>query len=80
MASPTPIRSTAPKASRLLTPQETADYLGLPEHTIAKWRSERKGPPYLKLEGRLVRYAASDLDRWLDEQRVFPQDSSKPGA
>jgi hypothetical protein len=34
----------------------------------------------LKLEGRLVRYAASDLDRWLDEQRVFPQDSSKPGA
>jgi hypothetical protein len=45
MAIPIKLGTVTPKASRLLTPQETADYLGLPEHTLAKWRSERRGPP-----------------------------------
>jgi excisionase family DNA binding protein len=64
MATPTPIRTVAPKASRLLRPKEVADYLGLPEHTLAKWRSERRGPPWMKLE-RLVRYRREDIDEWI---------------
>ncbi len=53
------------KPKTLLTPQEAAAFLGIPSSTLAHWRSERRGPPYVKLEGRLVRYRLSDLEEYL---------------
>jgi excisionase family DNA binding protein len=50
---------------RLLSPKQAAEFLGVPEGTLAQWRSQRRGPRYIKLEGRLVRYRASDLDNYL---------------
>lgn len=50
----------------LLTPKEAAEYLGIPEGTLAQWRSQRRGPPYIKLEERLVRYRLSDLEAYLN--------------
>lgn len=54
----------------LLTPKQAAEYLSMPETTLAQWRSQRKGPPYVKLEGRLVRYRRSELEEWLARQTV----------
>ncbi len=54
----------------LLTPKEAAELLGIPESTLAQWRSQRRGPRYIKLELRLVRYRASDLEAWLGRQVV----------
>ncbi len=54
----------------LLRPREAAEFLGIPEGTLAQWRSQHRGPRYIKLEGRLVRYRASDLESWLSRQAV----------
>ncbi len=54
----------------LLTPQEAAQFLGVLVGTLAHWRSERRGPPYVKLEGRLVRYRLSDLEEYLARHSV----------
>jgi excisionase family DNA binding protein len=53
----------------LMTPDETAEYLGISAETLAQWRSQRRGPAYIKLEGRLVRYRLSALESYL-EQRI----------
>jgi excisionase family DNA binding protein len=55
---------------RLLTPKEAAEFLGVPEGTLAQWRSQRRGPSYFKLEGRLVRYRASDLENYLSRHTI----------
>ena len=49
----------------LLTPKEAAEFLEIPPGTLAQWRSQRRGPPYIKLEERLVRYRRSDLEEYL---------------
>lgn len=57
----------------LLTCREAAEFLGVPESTLAQWRSQRRGPPYIKLELRLVRYRCSDLEAYLGEHTVETQ-------
>jgi excisionase family DNA binding protein len=49
----------------LLTSKEAAEFLSIPEGTLAQWRSQRRGPQYVKLEGRLVRYRLTDLETYL---------------
>jgi excisionase family DNA binding protein len=67
---PKPAKDVSRSAPRLLTPKEAADLLGVPEGTLAQWRSQRRGPSYIKLEGRLVRYRASDLENYLSRHAV----------
>lgn len=62
---------------KLLTSKETADYLSVPEGTLAQWRSQRRGPPFIKLEGRLVRYRSGDLERYITSRVVEPNDTCK---
>lgn len=54
----------------LLTTKQAGKFLGVPPGTLAQWRSERRGPPYIKLEGRLVRYRAADLQDYLSRHTV----------
>jgi excisionase family DNA binding protein len=53
--------------SRLLTPDEVAEYLGVPVKTLAQWRSDRHGPLPLRI-GRYIRYRVTDLDTWVQGQ------------
>jgi excisionase family DNA binding protein len=64
-------RSTA--SSKLLTAQEVAAITGLSVETLAQWRSQKKGIPYVKISRNCVRYRQSDLDGWLAE-RIVPTD------
>lgn len=48
-----------------VSPREAADRLGIERSTLANWRWNGKGPPYLKIGGR-VRYRLSDLATYLD--------------
>jgi excisionase family DNA binding protein len=52
---------------RLLTPAQVAEYLGVPEKTLAQWRSDRHGPLPLRV-GRYVRYRSCDIEAWVDQQ------------
>lgn len=54
---------------RLLKPEQVADELCIETKTLANWRSQRIGPPYLKLNG-AVRYAEKELTEWLAAQQV----------
>lgn len=57
-------------SSRLLTPAQAAEVLGIPEGTLAQWRSQRRGPPFVKLEGRLVRYRSTDMEKYISARVV----------
>jgi predicted site-specific integrase-resolvase len=52
----------------VLDPKSAATYLQVASQTLARWRVEGVGPPFLKL-GTSVRYDKSDLDSWLDARR-----------
>lgn len=52
---------------RLESPQDIADYLGVPIDTIYGWRSRGIGPRGMRV-GRHVRYRRRDVDDWLDRQ------------
>jgi hypothetical protein len=57
---------------RLWTPQETADFLGVPVATLQRWRYLREGPESFKV-GRHVRYDREAVRRWLVEHCRSPQ-------
>jgi predicted DNA-binding transcriptional regulator AlpA len=56
--------------NRLLTPEDVAAITGLSVETLAQWRSQKRGPPYLKISRNCVRYRQSDLDGWVAERIV----------
>ncbi len=53
----------------LLTPEEVANLTGLSRETLAQWRSQKRGIPYLKV-GRAVRYDPADVQAYLEGCRV----------
>ena len=78
----TPARPlTAPKGTgRLLRAEDVAQITGLSVETLAQWRSQRRGIPFMKLSRNCVRYRQADLDRWLEGRIVrVEQDPSIAG-
>ncbi len=72
-ARPTP---TQEQRGRLLRAEDVAEITGLSIETLAQWRSQRKGIPFLKLSRNCVRYQQADLDRWLSERIVRVEEPS----
>jgi predicted DNA-binding transcriptional regulator AlpA len=71
--------SSTPMAA-LLSTEDVARITGLSVETLAQWRSQRKGIPFLKLSRNVVRYRQGDLDAWLAERIVrVEQDPSIAG-
>ncbi len=60
---------TSMPTDTLLTTEEVADITGLSRETLAQWRSQRRGIPYLKI-GRAVRYHSADVQEYLESCRV----------
>jgi excisionase family DNA binding protein len=56
-------------SEHLLSPDEVSAYLGVPVETLRRWRYERRGPSYVR-PGKRVRYRASDVEAYLEAQRV----------
>lgn len=61
---------------RLLTPQEVAEYLGVPVSTLYAWRYRGEGPRSGRV-GRHVRYRAEDLKAY--EEQAFAADRRQAG-
>ncbi|MDF2990579.1 MAG: DNA-binding protein [Microbacterium sp.] len=60
--------------SPLLDSREVAAYLKVSESTLSRWRTDHKGPPFLRLGGGVIRYRLDAVGAWLasllaDEQR-----------
>ena len=54
---------------KLLNTEEAADYLSLAQQTLHNYRFNRKPPNYVKI-GRRVLYELSELDKFIDSNRV----------
>ncbi len=53
----------------LLRDTEVADYLGVTRKTLENWRFSGKGPEYLKLGHKVVRYHPETLETWLAKRK-----------
>ena len=53
---------------RLLSISELCDLIGARRQTIYKWVHEKR-IPFLKPGGKLVRFRASDIERWLEGRK-----------
>ncbi len=57
------------ESKRFLTGEEVATMTGLSPETLAQWRSQKRGIPYLKI-GRAVRYDPAEVQAYLERCRV----------
>lgn len=54
---------------KLATPEEIADYLGVPLATIYQWSSRGGGPRLIKV-GRHLRARWTDIEAYLDDRTI----------
>lgn len=50
--------------SPLLDSREVAAYLKVSEATLSRWRTDKKGPPFLRMSG-ITRYRLDAVEAWL---------------
>jgi len=62
----------------LLTAEDVAAPTNLSVETLAQWRSQRRGIPFIKISRNCVRYRQCDLDDWLSE-RIVRTDENRFG-
>lgn len=56
--------------SQLLKEQGAASFLGVQVRTLQSWRYLGKGPPFLRISKKAVRYKIEDLVSWIEKHRV----------
>lgn len=61
---------------KLLTPAEFADLTGLKRQTLRKMRMAGRGPTFVTLSARCVRYPESKVAEWIAARTVVPPASS----
>ena len=54
---------------QILTSIEAANYLAMEPSTLASWRVSGRGPTFIKLGKRAVRYRLTDLEIFIQENR-----------
>lgn len=50
--------------SPLMDSREVAAYLKVSESTLSRWRTDEKGPPFLRMGG-ITRYRLDAVNAWL---------------
>ena len=54
---------------KLMTPRQLAQYLESSISALSQYRALGTGPEYFKI-GKMVRYRKSDVNQWLEQQRI----------
>jgi len=60
------------KTQNFLNDKEAARFLSLSPQTLRNWRTQSRGPAYIKA-GRAIRYAIDDLRSFMDQNRISNQ-------
>ncbi len=55
----------------ILSTEEASKYLKVSVHTLNRWRSQKKGPAFIKM-GRYVKYNKDSLDSFLKSHEIDP--------
>lgn len=61
----------ADRSPDLVDESHAARILGISQGTLRYWRNVKKGPPFVRLEGR-IRYDVLKLRQYIDAGRVDP--------
>lgn len=59
---------------QLVTELEASEVLATSVHTLRTWRQEGRGPAFVKLGGRLIRYRLDVLEAFIDAGAVTPEE------
>ena len=70
------IRESQDVIDEPLTETEAARRLGLKVPTLRAWRSQGRGPAYVRL-GRAVRYLPADIEEFLRSNRHSPRTTGR---
>lgn len=63
----TTVKDTTPLAERkFFNNDQTADMLGISRRTLPVWRVQGRGPSFIKLDNKLVRYSEADVIAWIE--------------
>jgi predicted DNA-binding transcriptional regulator AlpA len=65
-----PHRWDSANPDQLVTPPAVAARLGLKVGTLNQWRRRGKGPPWIAVSRKAVRYRACDVEAWI-KRAVF---------
>ncbi len=68
--------STAAGLRQLMTPEEVAEYLGCTTAHLAQLRFVGKGPRYLTVTPRKIRYDLEDLAAYVESQKRMQTNES----
>ena len=60
----------------LLTDKQVADRLNVSVGTIRDWRYSGRGPQYIRISHRCVRYRPQDVEKW-EKARIFSSTSEE---
>ena len=52
----------------LLTPVQLSEWIHIRPQTLASWRLQGKGPPFLKMGSRVF-YDSEEIEKWLAKNR-----------
>ena len=52
----------------MMTPHEVAERLRIRVELLYKWKHAGRGPRWIKLGGRYLRYRSSDVEAWLEHE------------
>lgn len=54
---------------KLLNTKEAAEYIGIKDRTLRKWKKDGIGPPCVQVGGSLgtIRYTQESIDKWVIE-------------
>jgi len=55
-----------------LTTEQLAEKLGRCKTTLLRWRRARRGPPYQRIEGRVV-YDPAKVAEWINKHTIEPR-------
>ncbi|MCZ7587162.1 MAG: helix-turn-helix domain-containing protein [Deltaproteobacteria bacterium] len=55
---------------QLLREDAAADRLGMTTRALQAWRVNGRGPRFIRISARAVRYDPRDLDDWIEARRV----------
>jgi predicted DNA-binding transcriptional regulator AlpA len=78
----TPLSDSRAPSPILLTAEDVAQVTGLSVETLAQWRSQKRGIPYIKLSRNVIRYRQADLENFLEARivRVEPFHLGRRGS
>lgn len=65
---------------RLLDPEDVANILNMSPRTLERWRAQGRGPHFVRLSGRRVRYRNADVQRWIARQVRASTAAERPPA